>query len=176
MDNMFSDEGGGSPGSFEEVLSLIMHAVEDHGMTMEQAIDIVIDMVRPGQSEHSHDVRPVFTGALYALGYGVIASNFKALYLNTMPWGIAFSVGVEQDFEFYALAKDAQRAVIMSFVAVLQAGGLDATITDENQILLKSPDGESSMTMDGIVSQFRAQLDEELGPDSDEPDGRRWLK
>ena len=70
--------------------------------------------MRPGTSENSHDVKPMWAGSMWALGYGAVASQVAGMYLNLMPWGLGFAISVEKDFQFEALSDGAKEAVIHS--------------------------------------------------------------
>jgi hypothetical protein len=174
---LFSDDGLGVPGDIKSVMKLIQHAVEDHDMPFQEALGYICDMVRPGNSEHSHDVKPLFVGAMFAYGYGHLCDNFGAIYLNSMPWGIGFNIGVLPEFDFNSCSADEQRAIIQGFAVILRCGGMEVTVGDDNRLILHNPDdGEvSEMSMDSIVGQFRREMDKELGPDAPEDPTRRWM-
>lgn len=163
--DIFGESGDGKPGSLDDVMAMCRHYMEEHDMSTAEALGIIFDMIRPGNSENSHDIKGVFIGAMYAFGYGEVARRFHALYLNIMPWGIGFTISVDQDFEFYALAAGARTAIIESLAVVLRSGGMNTVVADDH-ILLTSDEGDESLTMmiDEIVSQFTQQMDEELGP------------
>jgi hypothetical protein len=175
--DIFGESDDGRPGNIEEVMELIRHSINEHGMTFEDAVGVLVDLVRPGNSENSHDVKPMFMGAMFAFGFGDLAHKFGSLYLNSMPWGIGFSIAVEHGLHFNDLPTGAQNAIVQSLCVVLQIGGLSARVED-GHIILTSPEGdESTVDVDSIVGQFREQMDKELGPDGPEPDDpmRRWM-
>ena len=174
---VFSDDGIGRPGDAAQFMQLINRAVEEHDMPFEEAVGYLCDMVRPGHSEHSHDVKPMFVGAMFAYGYGHLCDNFGALYLNSMPWGIGFNIGVKPEFDFNACSADEQRAIIQSFACVLRCGGMDVTVGDDNRLIIHNLEGgdDDEMTVESIVGQFRQQIDKELGPDAPDDPIRRWM-
>jgi hypothetical protein len=176
MDGFDIFGNGDEPAGIVEVLQMIQHHVETHKMTYLDACNIVIDMIKPGHSDTSHDIRPMWTGAMFALGYGEVAHQFTALYLNEMPWGIGFAVSTEPDFEFTALSPDAQRTVMLALAACLRAGGIIVTIHDNNTLDIERPDGEAStMSMDDVVGQFRKEMEKELGPDRPDDPWKKWM-
>jgi len=174
---IFSDDGIGRPGGAEQIMEMINHAIEHHDMSFEEAVGYLCDMVRPGNSEHSHDVKPMFVGALFAYGYGYLCDNFGALYLNTTPWGIGFNIGVKPEFDFHNCSDDEQRAIIQGFAVVLRCGGMEVTVGADNRLIIHNPDGgeNSEVSMESIVGQFRQQMDQELGPDAPEDPTKRWM-
>ena len=176
--DIFGDEGPGRPGSIEEIFNLVRHSVDEHGMDFEEAVNIIIDLIRPGTSDNSHDVKPIFVGAMHAYGYGDVVEKFEAVYLTIMPWGVGFSIQVERGLRYEELEGGAQQAIVKSLCVVLQSGGMKAYVNDNNHIILTSPDGEETdLNVDDIVSQFRVQLEKELGPDGEEPEDpmKRWM-
>jgi hypothetical protein len=175
---IFGSDQDGRPGDIEEVMQLIQHYVSEHELTVEEALNILFDLVRPGSGPNSHDVRPIFVGAMYAYEYGYLSKKFESLYITTMPWGIGFSIAVEQGFKFRHLVRPEQQAIIRSLCVVLQSGGLDASLDGDGHIILTDPNGETTkMDVDEIVAQFRTQLDTALGPDGPDDDDpmRRWM-
>ena len=177
---IFASDQEGRPSNIDEVMALIRHHVNEHDMTTQEALGIIIDLVRPGTGENSHDVRPLFVGAMWAHGKGYLCDQFEGIFITTMPWGIGFSIATKQGFKFDQLFKDEQNTITESLCNVLQAGGLEARLDGDNKIILTAPDGEeSTMDMDDIVAQFRVELDEELGPDAGKPDPDdpmgRWM-
>ena len=175
--DLFSDDGPGTPGDMKSVMELINNAIEHHNMSFEEAVGYLCDMVRPGHSENSHDVKPMFVGAMFAYGYGHLCENFGAIYLNIMPWGLGFNIGVLPGFNFNDCSDEEQRAIIQGFAVILRCGGMEVTVGGDNRLILHNPDdGEvSEMSMDSIVGQFRQQMDQELGPDAPEDPTRRWM-
>lgn len=147
-------------------------------MSFEEAVGILIDIVRPGNSENSHDVRPLFAGAMFAYGQGDLVEKFGAVYLQILPWGVAFSIRVEKDMHYADLATEQQLAIVKSLCVVLQSGGMNAVVGEDGKIILTSDEGETTQVdIDSIVGQFRQELDRDLGPtgpDTDDP-MRRWM-
>jgi hypothetical protein len=174
--DIFADHPSARRSDFAELMDLLRHQVEDHDMTTEEALGIVVDMLRPGNSDNSHDVRPIFIGALYALEHGDLGQQFESVYINTMPWGIGFVIATHKGFSFATLDKAQQSAIVRSLCVTLQAGGMAATVDDDNRIRITGPDGDTmEVDIDEIVSQFRTQLDEELGPDGPDDPMQQWM-
>lgn len=168
------DEGHRRAADMVEILAWMEHAVDEHHADPDEVVQVMIDLLRPGTSENSHDVKPIWSGAMWALGYGAVAEQVAALWLNTMPWGLGFAISVEKDFRFEALSDDAKHAVIRSLCAVIQMGGLKADITTEGTIRVEGMDDEIST--EHLVGQFRHEIERELGPDAPDKDNpmRRW--
>lgn len=174
--DVFGPSEHGKPGDFDEVMALIRHYVDTHDLPQSEAIDIILDIIRPGGSDNSHDVRPMFVGAMWATGFGYLCDKIESLYINSMPWGVAFSIATEKGFRFQRLAKLEQEGIIRCLCAVLQAGGLKARVNAENHIILTDDEGtESTMDIDAMVSQFRVEIDDALGPDKPDDPMRRWM-
>jgi hypothetical protein len=168
--NIFGENEFGKPADPHQLFEYIDHMVKEHDMPVKQALDILIDMVRPGTSENSHDVRQLWVGAMHAYGFAEVCDSIPSMWLNVMPWGVGFAIHVDHEFNFKALSKPAQRSVIEAMAIVLRAGGMGATVNDDNEITITNDEGETStMTVDSIVKQFRNELEEELGPDAEEP-------
>jgi hypothetical protein len=158
------------------LIELINHAITEHEMTVAEGIMILADVVNPGHSESSHDVKGMWVGAMYAFGHGNLCDEFGSIWLNSMPWGVGFQIAVKTGFVFSDCTEAQQRAMVEAFAVVLRCGGLEAEVTPENYIRVRSPEGvESEMTADDIVGQFRRAIDDELGPDAPEDPTRRWM-
>jgi hypothetical protein len=175
-DDGFDIFGPSDSNRLDEVMALISHYVSEHDMPTEAAINILLDIVRPGGSDNSHDVRPMFVGAMWALGFGYLCPKIESLYINSMPWGVAFAISTDKDFRFDHLSKTEQQGVIKSLCLMLQAGGLNARVSADNHIILTDDAGEETrMDIDTMVSQFRVEIDKELGPDRPEDPMRKWM-
>ena len=175
--DIFDTNGGeGIQANLTQLLVWINDHVQSGDMDIAQAIDAMIDVVRPGTSPNSHDVRPMWAAAMWVQGYGNIAESVPAMYLNTMPWGLGFAISVENGFEFEGLPKDAQHAVIRAMCAVIQMGGLTAEVTADNTIRIHHDGGDTSdITQENIVNQFRRQIDELLDPEAPDNPMGRWM-
>jgi len=162
---IFGENEDGRPGSFEEILELTKHFVEEHDMPPYEAMGYIIDMVRPGHSDNSHDVRPIFVGAMYALGFGELSEKFGSVFVNTMPWGVGFCIGVDHDFDFHATSPEGRQAVMRSLCVILESGGMNVSLDGEQHILMQmGDDGPSTkLNIDDIVAGFRRSMDDELG-------------
>jgi len=166
---IFDPDGEGQPGGLTEIMALCQHAIDEHDMDIREALGYIIDMIRPGNSDNSHDVKPMWAGAMWAKGFGHVAEKVAGMYLNTMPWGLGFAIAIEPDFSYEALSAEAQRAMIESLAVVIRMGGITAEVSENNTIRVTLEDGGTSdITVDNIVGQFRKELDQELGPDAPE--------
>ena len=177
---VFDGKGGwGIPSDMEGLLEWMNHLIEEHNESLPTVINVLVDMVRPGTSENSHDVKPIFVGALYALGHGDIAEKFAAMYLNLMPWGLGFCISVEQGFTFESLGNVKQRAIIQAMAAVLESGGMECVVTEDNTIRVLNPDSDehTDYTAETLIGQFRQSMEQELGPDAPgrEDPTKRWI-
>ena len=169
------DEGNrGVPADLAGMLDWLNEQVESGTMDVVEAINAMIDIARPGTSENSHDVKPIWVGAMYAYGYGPVTAHVGGMWLNMSSFGFGFAVGVEPGFQFEALSEDAQRAVVKAMCCVLQAGSLKASVNDNGTISIEDDDGTISEV---DIAQFRREIDDTLGPDAtpqrDDP-MKRW--
>ena len=89
---IFDESGGGVGATLEQLLEWMNEHVQYGDMDIRQVVEVMIDIVRPGSSENSHDVRPMWAAAMWVQGYGSIAECVPAMYLNTMPWGLGFAI------------------------------------------------------------------------------------
>ena len=177
--NFFSENEYGRPADVNELLQRITQMIDEHELSPQEAIDIVIDMVRPGNSPNSHDVKAMWMGAMYAFGFPEVAEKISSMWLNILPWGVGFAIAVEPDFNFHALSEPAQRAVMESMAILLRVGGMNVTIGADKTMLITDDRGMTEkMNVESIISEFRAQLDDELGPDAppnpNDPT-KRWM-
>lgn len=174
---IFSSEGDGIPSNLPDTLVWLMQSIDDGKVTAREAVEVLCDLVRPGHSEHSHDVKPIWAGAMWALGYGQVAEQVKSMYVNSMPWGVGFAIAVEKDFAFEALSDLAKRACVKAMCIILQIGGLNAEMTDDGQIRIDMGDGEWT-DVDTTIGEFRQEIEDTLGPDAtpkrDDP-MKRWM-
>jgi hypothetical protein len=171
---IFDEDNRGRPEDLVGMLNWMNEQVESGEMDVVTAINALMDIARPGSSDNSHDVKPIWVGAMHAYGFGAVTAHVGGMWLNMTPFGFGFAVAVEQDFQFEALSEDAQRAVVKAMCCVLQAGSLDATVNDNGTISIKDDDGTISEV---DIAQFRREIDETLGPDAtpqrDDP-MKRW--
>jgi hypothetical protein len=176
MDNDFELFGENTERDLIPLLELINHAITTGEMSVYDGIGILADVIRPGHSDSSHDVKGMWVGAMYAFGHGDLCDEFGSIWLNSMPWGVGFQIAVRPGFVFADCTEAQQRAMVEAFAVVLRCGGLEAEVTSENFIRVRSPEGvESEMSTDDIVGQFRRAIDDELGPDAPEDPTRRWM-
>lgn len=164
------------PGNLNEVMAMIRHYVDERHMPVETGLDILFDLVRPGNSANSHDVRQIFVGAMYAREMGHLCPKFESLYITTMPWGFGFVIAVEPGWKFDALPRTEQHAITASLCNVLQAGGMNAHLNGDDKIVVVEPGGETTeMDIDDIVAGFRIEIERELGNDEGDDPMKRWM-
>jgi hypothetical protein len=118
---------------------------------------------------HTHDIVFPVKVALIALGHRDVADMVGHAKIQTMPWGLSFNLGVTA--EFNDLRPDQQHAFLTVMAAVLTSGGQDAVVV--NNKLRFADDNIDDVDLDTLLGNFRAQIDEELGPDAD-IEWRRW--
>jgi hypothetical protein len=179
--DLFGENEFGRPVDARGLFEFIEHMVEEHDLEPSLALDVLVDMIRPGNSENSHDVKPLWVGAMWALGFGEVCDNISGMYLNVMPWGVGFALYTEKDFSFKALSPQAQRGFIESMCIVLQTGEMNAHVDEHNHICITDDEGRvTTMPPEAIIRQFREEIETELGPDAPEPGKpndptRRWM-
>jgi hypothetical protein len=185
------DEGGlgRSADDLEEVLDHLTHLMTDHDMPASVALEGLLNILKPGSTETSHDVLAQFRVCMFLQGQGDVLENINALWLTAFPWGLGFHLGLDKDFATEQMSFETKRAMIRSLCAILQAGNIPAEMTDKDRIKITDPSGrEQNIDIDTVISEFRSEMEAELGPDAliepTEPDQagqqitdwmKRWL-
>lgn len=184
--DLFDDGEEGVASNMEEVVEHMTHLMQEHDMPLVIALDSMLNLLKPGATDSSHDVLHHFYVAMYALDHGEVAKNVKCLWFTAFPWGMGFHFGFEQGYDVGGLTKDEKRAVVKSLAAILNAVGYKAEVTDKDLLRVSRQPGEENgetKDIDVLVTQFREELDSELGPDAPSndlprsgPDLRDWLR
>lgn len=163
---LFADDPNGQEAhNLQDVLEVMTNGLESGRIDVADALECLLNIVKPGATEMSHDILSAFKSSMYVLGFKEVANQVKALWLTLFPWGIGFHMGFEKDYPVRAMSTDARKAMVTALVAVLNAGGIDAVVSPSGHITVSTEDGETqSMNIDSIVAEFREELDTELGP------------
>ena len=179
-------EGGpwGRPAeSLTEVLERMTEMMEEGKVALPDILEALLNMVRPGSTENSHDVLQQFIVSMYALGYGEVGKQVEALWLTMFPWGLGFHIGFNREYPVPAMSKEARKAIHAALCGILQAGSIKAVLTDEGRIRITGEDGdEHDVDINRVVAEFRDELDQELGPDAkpeaaaDEQEITDWMR
>lgn len=177
---IFDQSDAGRPvndGDIAEVLGRAIAMIEDGRAKLPDVIEGILNMMRPGSTQNSHDILRQFQTAMHALDFGEVGEQVCALWLTMFPWGIGFHIGFDPDYPVAAMSKEAKRATIRSLCAVLQSGKINAKLNEDGRICITDADGdEHEVQLDQIVEQFRDEIDEKLGPATVGPDGEGPLE
>ena len=190
FDEIFEETDHARTGAgVEEMMEHLTEMMEAGRVDGSDALEALLNLMKPGATERSHDILLQFRAAMYALDFGEVAERVPVVWLTTFPWGIGFHFGFDEDYPVPAMSKAARNAVIRSLCAVLQAGGMKATLSKDNKILIVDDEGtEQSIHVEHVIAEFREELDHELGPDAPVPDAspegsqqvsewmKRWMK
>lgn len=162
------DEGDGGD-NIEDIHQLIAHLdhlVNDHDMPIHLVVETVLNIMKPGATEMSHDVLQHFYVAMAAQEQLLVGKSVTTLWLTEFPWGVGFHFGFDRGIDPNAMSAEAKRAIVKSLAAILNASsaiGPIATVTGNDQLRI-SREGQDDI--DVVVTQFRQELDSELGPDA----------
>lgn len=161
-----NDEGRSAKG-MEDVLGHLTHLIEHHEVPVSKVLEALLNILQPGSTESSHDVLGMFRVCMFLQGHGDVLEHFGAIWLTEFPWGVGFHIGIERGFSANSMSFEAKRAMIRSLCAVMQAGGINAEMTERDRIKITHNHGkEQDIDIDQVVNQFREELDEKLGPDA----------
>lgn len=176
------DDDGGSPADMEQVMNHIDHLIADHNMPISDVLESLLNLLKPGATDMSHDVIQHFRVAMAVQGHIDAANHVKALWFTRFPWGLGFHFGFEEGFNVNGMPSEHKRAIVRSLAAILTSGGITATVTDDDLLHVKNPT-EGDQDIEVVLTKFRQELDAELGPDApqeglprDGPELREWLK
>jgi hypothetical protein len=188
--DIFDEDGvGRNASSLEDLLGHLTHLITEHEMPTMYALEGLLNILKPGATDMSHDVMNAFRVCMFLQGHGDVMEHIGAVWLTTFPWGLGFHFGFEPDFVTDRMSYEAKHAIMRSLCAILQAGGITAELTSKDLIKITRDNGdEQSIDIDTVVSEFRSEMEKELGPDAPEeptkPDEsgkqvtdwmRRWL-
>lgn len=175
-------EDGMAADNFEQVMDHMTRLMEDHGMPVTEALDGMLNLLKPGATDSSHDILQDFRIAMAVQGHLDAARTVRALWLIMFPWGLGFHFGFDRDFDTNGMPREHKHAVLRSLAAILNAGGIEASVTDNDLLRIKQP-GNPEQNIDVVVTKFRQELDAELGPDApfeglprDGPELKDWLQ
>jgi hypothetical protein len=159
-------EAGKNADDLNEVMEHITHLMEDEGMPATLALEGLLNILKPGATDLSHDVMGPFRAAMFVQGHGEMCEHVQAVWFTAFPWGLGFHFGIEKG-KLTALSYETKRAVIRALCAVVNAGGIKAEMTDNDRIKITRDDGsKQNIDIDQVVGQFREELEQELGPDA----------
>jgi hypothetical protein len=165
MFNIFDDDDNfENASSLGGVMKHLTEGMEADKIKVTDAIEALLNIIKPGSTDMSHDIRHHLIVAMIAQHFEVEARRILGAFLTQFPWGFGLHIMIhDRENEF---SPEAQRALIASIHACLVAGGIKATLTDTG-IHIDSEQG-SVYSVDQQVEQFREELDARLGPDADQ--------
>jgi hypothetical protein len=175
-----NDDGFVTASSITEVLAHLTEGMEAGKIEVPDALAALLNIVRPGSTEDSHDIRHHLMVAMIAQGFEAEARQIMGAYLTEFPWGIGLHLCIHRDGQ-HSSADDftdqARAALIKSLRGCLCAGGINATINDDGTIHI----GKGGVySVDHQVEKFREELDRDLPSiDDDIEDGGEiadWMK
>jgi hypothetical protein len=161
-------EGFSAARDLEEVLDFLTQAIENGKLNTVDAIDAILNLMRPGATDSSHDILMNLHACLHALDASHIADNIGVAWLSSFPWGFGLHLGFHKNFT--PTANDNQ-LMTKALFGVLKAGSSPVAMKD-GKIMITDKDG-----IERIVSAFREELDTEPPEPSDDPQAATdWLK
>lgn len=159
-------EAGKNAADLNDVLEHMTHLMTEHDMPVMLALEGLLNILKPGSTNMTHDVMGPFRAAMFVQGHGDVCEHVQAVWFSVFPWGLGFHFAIEKGVSS-SLGFEAKRAVIRALCAVINAGGITAEMTDNDRIKVTKPDGgEQSIDIEQVVDQFRDELEKELGPDA----------
>jgi hypothetical protein len=163
--NIFDDDDNfETASSLSDVLRHLTEGIEADHIQIGDAIEALLNIIKPGSTPNSHDIRHQLMVAMIAQRFEVEAKRIMGAYLTQFPWGFGLHLCIEnREDEFNP---PALKALNTAIYACLVAGGISATMTDEG-IHINKEQG-SVYSVDQQVEQFREELDAKLGPDADQ--------
>lgn len=167
--DIFDDDGiGRNASDLSDVLSHIGHLMEDQGMPVMLALEGLLNILKPGATESSHDIMDKVAVCMFLQGHGDVMEHIAAIWLTEFPWGLGFHFAFEPDY-VGTMSYEAKHAMIRSLCAILQAGKINAEMTGSDRIKITHDDGkEQNIDVEQVVDQFRSEMEQELGPDAPE--------
>ncbi len=160
------DENGRGTSDLSEVMNFMSEAIQADKLTVPDAVEALLNLVKPGRTDDSHDILREFRTAMAVQGYLEVADQVQGLWLTIFPWGLGFHMGFEPEYPVAAISHDGKAAIIKSLCAILQQGHVNASVNEKGRINIVSDEGdEQTIDIDQVVKEFRKELDVELGPD-----------
>jgi hypothetical protein len=171
--DIFDQDGDGQPtDDVRFVLERMIALMESGKCTMADGLEGLLNMLRPGSTKTSHDILQQFLVGMHVQGFGELGHQVHAIWLTTFPWGIGFHIGFNPEYPPEAMSDKGKQAIIQTLCGILQAGHINAAMTEEGRIRITEEDGtEHDVQVDHLVDQFRTEIDEKLGPDGPIDDG-----
>jgi hypothetical protein len=164
------DEYGKGSSDIQEIMAVMGKMIDAEVLTVPDAIEALLNLVKPGRTEHSHDIIQPFRTAMVIQGFKDVGEKVECLWLTVFPWGMGFHMGFDPEYPVSAIGHDGKMAIVKSLCAILVQGGVNAVVNDEGRIKITTDDGEEQeVDIDNVVQEFRKELDSELGPSVGEP-------
>lgn len=166
--DIFDEDGvGRNAKDLEDLLKHMTHLMQEHEMPMMLALEGLLNILKPGATEMSHDIIIPFRACMFLQGHGEVMEHVGAVWFTEFPWGLGFHFGFEPGYVDQRMSFEAKRAVVRSLCAILQAGGINAELSSNDRIKILHDDGkEQSIDVEQVVDQFRSEMEQELGPDA----------
>jgi hypothetical protein len=159
---LFDDEDGEV---FEDATEFLKHVL-DHLQKGEFSIDDVVDAVANMmgiKDNNTHDIIREVRFGLVMLGEKELADKIGSAWLHSMPWGLGLRLGMEEGTPELTPEQNEKLAQVMA--SVLTLGGIDAT-ANGSRVHIEHGKHTSDMDISDLVSKFRQEMDQELGPDA----------
>ena len=159
------DEGneGTNARGINDVLEHLTRLMEEHDMPISLALEGLLNILKPGKTDISHDVITQFRTAMFLQDHGEVAEHIAAVWLTEFPWGIGFHFGFDEDYEVQAMSAEAKLAVIKALCAILRSGGIPAVMVNDRIRITHPVSGdEQDIDVESVVNQFRNEIDTEL--------------
>src|SRR5262245_40862994 len=175
-DPLFEEEGDHehSYNNARDVLEDVLGRLRSGQFEKEDVLDAIHGMLDPGHNDNSFDIRSQLLVGLILLGRKDIAEHIHTAWLQSMPWGIGISFGVEQDFDIDNLDEAGQEVMGKVIGGSIVSGGVDAEAVG-TKIRMNYDGSTGGGDISDAVTKFRQEIDEELGPDAPTNEGwSRW--
>ena len=164
----FDDDFGEEVHDLEGVMDALTKMIESGKITTVDAIDAILNIMRPGATDSSHDILQTFKACLHTLDAGHIADPIGAAWLSSFPWGLGLHLGVNKAF---VPTETDKLLMTKALFGVLKAGSSPVAMRD-GKIIMTDEEG-----IESIVTAFREELDTEpTEPSSDMKSATEWLK
>ena len=164
----FDDDFGEEVHDINGVMDALTAMIESGKINTVDALDAILNVMRPGATESSHDILQQFMACLHTLDAGHVADQVGAAWLSSFPWGLGLHLGVNKAFQ---PTESDKAAMTRALYGILKAGKSPVAMRD-GKIMYVDEHGVES-----IVSAFREELDTEpTEPSSDMKTATEWLK